>query len=133
MAKNQEEIRATVPANNNWHTEDLEKKAKKRDMKKGDFVFMAVDILYNLDAGVMDEIEQYTQALHLPTWLVMQNMVIAWLAEHKALAATGQPKTLLEFQAYTDENGTPQTLTGRPLFRKLVQHNAEQSLANNDK
>ena len=47
MAK-QEEIRATVPAGNAWHTPDIEKRAEMYGLKKTGFILMAVDAFLQL-------------------------------------------------------------------------------------
>ena len=118
----QEQIRATVPAGNPWHTEDIEAKAAKMGMDKSSFILSAVDMLYNMDQEILAEVEKYASALHLPAWLVMQNMVVDQLTEYKALAMQGTPKTMLEFQAHVDDNGIPHTLTGKQLYDWLLDH-----------
>ena len=65
MAKNQEEIRATVPAGNAWHSDDLETKAKKHDMKKGDFILQAVDTFMHLTEEEVDDLRVFLDARRL--------------------------------------------------------------------
>ena len=67
MAKNQEEIRATVPAGNAWHSDDLEVKAKKHDMKKGDFVLKAVDVFMYLTKEEINDLIVFASARRLAT------------------------------------------------------------------
>ena len=122
MARNQEEIRATVPAGSAWHTEDIEAKAARMGVKKGDFVLHAVDAFINFDDEVMAKIEVMAKGLRLPVWTVMQNMIIDQLTEYRVLAAQGTPKTMLEFQAHVDDNGVPHTLTGKQLYDWLLDH-----------
>lgn len=121
MAK-QEKIQVTVPANNAWHSDDLDAKAEKMGMSRSEYALLAVDMLYNVDQDILAEVERYARGLHLPTWLVMQNMIIDQLTEYKVLAAQGTPKTMLEFQAHVDDNGVPHTLTGKQLYDWLLDH-----------
>lgn len=116
----QEKIQVTVPTNNAWHSDDLEEKAKKMGMSRSECALMAVHILMNFDDEIIQEIYKYARGLHVPAWLVMQNMIINQLAQNKVRAGAGEPRTLIEFRAYTDENGEPQTMTGKRLFRILV-------------
>ena len=58
MAKNQEEIRATVPAGNAWHTEDIEAKAASYGMSKTKFILLAVDVFMNLSRNEIIKLEQ---------------------------------------------------------------------------
>lgn len=57
MAK-QEQIRATVPASNPWHTEDIEAKAASYGMSKSKFMLLAVDVFMNLPRNEIIKLEQ---------------------------------------------------------------------------
>lgn len=113
----QEIIRATVPANNNWHTEDLEAKATAMGMSKSDLILKAVDMMVNFDDEFLKYIKHYSDGLNIPEYLIIQNMIIWRMGEEDAQREVwGSLRGALpEFLHVHDEKG-PRTLTGKELF-----------------
>lgn len=121
MAKNQEEIRATVPAGNAWHSDDLEVKAKKHDMKKGDFVLKAVDTFINFDDNFIELIDQYADQFHVAPHMVIQNFIIEKLAKERAedIVYGQQSRIRKEFITVSDGDGY-RMMTGKELEKHLI-------------
>lgn len=138
MGKNQEEIRATVPANNSWHTKELEEKAAKYGMKKSDFVFMAVDCFMNFDDDFINTMRDRSAGLRVPLYVVIQNTIIAeiakYLARHEVYG--GMEIKLDEYPMFSDASGS-YMLTGKALeeylfdryVKEFRQEKGEQSVA----
>ncbi len=120
MAKNQEEIRATVPANNSWHTKELEEKAAKYGMKKSDFVFMAVDAFINFDDEFLQTLKKQSARLHIPMYIMIQNTIISNIAKNRAKneVCGGMPGQLDEYPMFSDASDS-YMLTGKALEEYL--------------
>lgn len=116
----QEIIRATVPANNNWHTEDLEAKATAMGMSKSDFILKAVDMMMNFGSSFYDYIKGYAEGLHIPEWVVIQNLVIKQIAKSQAKKKVwgAENRRLEEFIMVEDSKGS-RMLTDQELLRAL--------------
>ena len=113
----QEIIRATVPANNNWHTEDLEAKATAMGMSKSDLILKAVDMMVNFDDEFLKYIKHYSDGLNIPEYLIIQNMIIWRMGEEDAQREVWGSfrEALPEFFHVHDDRG-PRTLTGKELY-----------------
>lgn len=118
----QERLQITISADNNWHTEELEAKAESIGMSKNDFTFKAIDLMMNFDNEFLKYIKFYSKGLHLPEFLIIQNIIIGRMAEEDARKEVfGSISGLLEeFISTNDENG-PRTLTGEELYKQLKQ------------
>lgn len=113
----QERLTLTIPTSNKWHTEDLEKKAESLGMTKGEFLLEAVNMMMSFDEEVIRHLESMTEGLHLPLWLVMQNMIIRRMAEKDAEYEVGRTNILTEF-AFKDNK----VLTGKELFQVIKEN-----------
>nr|DAE48202.1 MAG TPA: hypothetical protein [Caudoviricetes sp.] len=118
----QEILRATIPATNKWHTEDVEARAKELGMEKTEFILKAVDMMMNFDNTFFKKIQEYSAGLNTPEYMVIQNMIIKNMALDAAKVETdtwgGSDKLMSEFQA-VNEKGTIRMLTGEELFNNL--------------
>ena len=125
MTNNQEQLRITVPKNNEWHTAEVEKKAEAMGMEKGDFMFKALDMFMNFDEVFLNEIKRYAAGLKIPEYMVIQNITIARMAEKQGEAEAclelgiDPPKHIIyEFMQVSDKDGY-RTLTGEELLNVL--------------
>jgi len=116
----QEIIRATVPTNNKWHTEDIEKKAQELGMEKGEFILKAVDLFMGLDSIFYLKIKLKASQLHIPLWLYIQNKLVKEMAQQAAEIELGisKPEILSEFMMIR-EGEIERVLTGEELFNNL--------------
>lgn len=116
----QERLQATIPNSNKWHNEDVEARAKQLGMEKSEFILNAVDMMMNFDETFFKKIQGYSEGLHIPEWLVMQNMIIKEMAKEAAEVATNtwRSKVLSEFM-FVGEGFDKRTLTGEELFNQL--------------
>ena len=116
----QEIIRATVPANNNWHTEDLEAKATAMGMSKSDLILKAVDMMVNFDDEFLKYIKHYSDGLNIPEYLIIQNLVIKQIAKSQAKKKVwgAENRRLEEFIMVEDSKGS-RMLTDQELLRAL--------------
>lgn len=123
----QEIIRATVPANNNWHTEDLEAKATAMGMSKSDLILKAVDMMVNFDDEFLKYIKHYSDGLNIPEYLIIQNMIIWRMGEEAAQREVHGSliKSLDEFIHVIDDKG-PRTLTGKELYTVVKNSKVEE-------
>ncbi len=121
MNKKQEEIRATVPARNAWHTRELEEKAKKHGLKKSEFILKAVDTFINFDDEFIEFIDDTAFNNHVAPYMVIQNMIINSLAREAAEDIVDGPRGRIrhEFTNVSDSNGY-RMLTGEELKQHLT-------------
>lgn len=123
----QERLQVTVPANNEWHTEDLEKKAEKLRMDKNEFIFNAIDLFYNLDVEVHKQIISNANSLKVPEYIFIQNMIIDILAKSAAeyeVYGINKSKMLPQFMFVDDDKGF-RVITGKELFDELKRMEVE--------
>lgn len=118
----QEKLQVTIPASNKWHTEDIEEKAAHYGMEKSEFIMTAVDMMMNFDETFYKRIQGYSEGLHIPEWLVMQNMIIKRMADEAAEYEVFGPsgKVLDEFML-VGEGFKRRAITGEELFNNLKQ------------
>lgn len=116
----QERLTITIPTSNKWHTEDLEKKAEKLGMNKGDFLLEAVNMMMCFDDVFLKKLENQSEALKIPVWLLIQNTIIKNMAEDaaKVETKTARAKLMPEF-SYIQEGETKRIVTGEELFDML--------------
>ena len=118
----QEKIQLTIPSSNKWHTEDVERKAKELGFEKSEFIMKAIDMMMNFDNTFFKKIQEYSEGLNIPEYMVIQNMIIKNMAMDSAKVETntwtGAHKLMSEFQA-VNEKGTLRMLTGEELFNNL--------------
>lgn len=118
----QEIIRATVPANNKWHTEDIEKKAADLGIDKGEFILKAVDMLLNFDETFYKKIQWYAEGLKIPEYMVIQNFIIDMIENNKAISEVwGSNHRVLPFFMVEDDKGA-RTLTGDELRKERSEY-----------
>lgn len=116
----QERLQSTIPNSNKWHNEDVEVKAKKLGMEKSEFILNAVDMMMNFDEIFFKRIQEYSNGLHIPEWLVIQNMIIKRMADEAAECEVfGQNGKVLDEFIMTGEGNKHETMTGEKLFNFL--------------
>jgi len=121
MAKGQEELRATIPAGNAWHGEEVEARAKELGFNKtSDFILSAVNFFMNMDKSVYDRLQALGESLHLPAYMIVQNKLInLWAKEQAEAAVLGITQRIRpEFISVSDGKGY-RTMTGDELFGHL--------------
>lgn len=118
MGEKQERIQATVPKENDWRLEDLEGKAKELGIDKSSFIFTAVDMFMHFDKDIFDYVGKYAKGLHVPAWMVIQNMIVKRMAEEAAEHNVNGKKhrELPEFRAVMDDLDDMRMLTGKELY-----------------
>lgn len=115
-----EKLNTAIPVDNNWKLEDIDKKAKGLGMDRNQLVLKAVDMMMNFDDQFLTYIEKYSKGLKLPEWLVIQNLIMARIADKEALKEVFGPtgEVLKEFTQVEDDKGA-RTLTGQELKKLL--------------
>lgn len=116
----QERLQATIPNSNKWHNEDIEAKAKELGMEKSEFILNAVDMMMNFDEVFLKKIQRYSNGLHIPEWLVIQNMIIKRMADESAeFEVFGTGKRVLDEFVMAGDEDNHRTITGDELFNHL--------------
>lgn len=116
----QERLQTTIPNSNKWHNEDVELKAEKYGMSKKDFILNAVDMMMSFDEIFFKKIQKYSNGLHIPEWLVMQNMIIKRIADEAAETEVfGTHRRVLDEFMMMGEGSERKTTTGEELFNIL--------------
>lgn len=92
---------------------EVDQKIKALGINRSELVNMALEITVNFDIAVLKELRSFGDALHIPLWLVMQNLLIARMAEQNAEDEVfgPAPRLSLEFM-----NTTGGVITGKELF-----------------
>lgn len=116
----QERLQTTIPSSNKWHSEDVELRAKALGMEKSELVFNAVDMMMNFDEIFLKRIQSYAEGLHIPEWMVMQNMLLDRMANESAEYKVygKRPKLLVEFMLI-GEGTERRSVTGKELTDSL--------------
>ena len=81
-------------------------------------------ILSKMDTNVLVRIKYFADELKIPSYLVVQNIIIDHWARQAAriLVEGANPHRMLpEFPKEVFDNGTEQVVTGEPLFNSLVE------------
>lgn len=110
--------------------EQIDEVAKKYDLNRTEFVLKALEMLLGFDDFFLAELSRWAEGLHLPEWIIIQNMVLARFAKQDASETVYEEKSpaLDEFQ-YTTRN----IITGRELYQRFykdyVKRNAEKRLS----
>ena len=118
----QERLQITIPSDNKWHTEDIEAKADELGMTRNEFIFKAIDLLYNMDTEVFKAIKDNAESLRVPEYIFIQNMIIDVLARSAAefeVYGENKKRMLPQFMFVDDKEGL-RTITGKELFDELV-------------
>lgn len=119
---NQEIIRTTIPANNKWHSEELEARAEMLGMSKSGFQLLAIDTFMNFDDEFIKTMIDRTTNLKIPLYVAIQNTIIAEFARDKARQSVygGMVAKREEFPMLSDESGW-HMLTGKALEEYLTE------------
>lgn len=91
---------------------DIDSRAEELGLNRSQFVNLALKTIINTDHSLWTKIQEYSNQLHLPEWLVMQNMLIKSLAEREAEAESSSKPIILD-EFVPTSNGT---LTGQDLY-----------------
>lgn len=93
--------------------QDMDEKAKQLGLNRTGFALKGLELMMGFDPVFLSKVENYAKGLNIPTWLVMQNMLIKRFAEESAetevVGSSGRP--LHEFM-FTSEG----PVTGEKLF-----------------
>lgn len=114
-------INVRIPDGTGFGLADIEAKAKSLGLNRSEFVMKAVSMMMNFDEEFLKEIQGFSEGLHIPEWLVIQNMIINRLADEDAeyeVYGGGRRRLLLEFMQ-VGEGIERRTLTGKPLHAEL--------------
>ena len=118
----QEKLQVTIPSTNEWHIEDVERRAKELGMEKTEFIMKSIDMMMNFDDTFLNKIFEYSEGLKVPEYMIIQNMIIKNMALDSAKVETntwtGKDKLMSEFQSI-NEKGILKMLTGEELFNNL--------------
>lgn len=98
--------------------EQIDKRAEELGLNRSQFVTLALQMMVNFDLVFWQRIQKYSTELHIPEWMVIQNMLIERFGREAAkLEVWGRqhPHILDEFTSVRDQNGV-RTLTGGELF-----------------
>ena len=113
----QERLQTTIPNSSKWHNEDIEVKAEKYGMSKKDFILNALDMIMGFDETFLKKIKNYSNGLHIPEWLVMQNMIIKRMADESAETTVfGNHQKVLDEFMMIGTGVDSRTSTGEELF-----------------
>lgn len=123
----QEKLLFNIPADNEWHSTDVEKKAEELGFaNKSEFMLAAVDIMMGFDKVFFKKIQAAAEGRSVPIWTYIQNTIIKELAKTaaKVEAGTWHPELLDEFMYVTEaskETGVVKNrvITGEELFNNL--------------
>lgn len=100
---------------------EIDAKAKERGLSRAGFVIGAIETMLGFDPEFMRRIESYSKGLNVPTWQVIQSMVVDRFAREAAELEVFGPspgKLLPEFQ-YANTPDGPRPLTAEELFDSL--------------
>lgn len=122
MVRKQEEIRATVPAKNDWHTEDVDKAAEALGISRSEFILKAVDMLIGFDKVFYKHIRSYAKGLKFPEFVVIQNIIIKRMAQERAHREVwgGSGEILDEFISLKDKEGDEFRIATGPELEKIL-------------
>ena len=98
--------------------EQIDKRAEELGLNRSQFVTLALQMMVNFDLVFWQRVQKYSTELHIPEWMVIQNMLIERFGREAAkLEVWGRqhPHILDEFTSVRDQNGV-RTLTGGELF-----------------
>lgn len=103
---------------------EIDEKAKALGMSRAAFVLNAVETFMGFDTVFYKRIEEYAKNLNIPTWLVMQNMLIKRMAKEAAdYEVWGPSQHLLEEFMFTSQG----PITGEELFDNLKEMYAKEA------
>jgi hypothetical protein len=103
---------------NNITLADIDKRAGEIGMSRSQFVNMALEMILSFDNELWQRISNYSEGLHIPEWLVIQNMLIKRFAEEAAHIEVWGPSTKM-LDEFVNFDG--KTATGEELFNMLKQ------------
>lgn len=106
--------------------------AAEKGLSRTDFMLKAVDMLLNFDEGFYKRVEEYAEALKLPEYMVIQNMVISEIAKKSAKAKVWGERQEMLFEFPVVSKGVQlRMMTGEELFKSLEKmyiHNEKKDL-----
>ena len=115
-----EKIQVSIPVENKWTLEDIDKKALDLGMDRTSMILNAVDFFMNLDTPTYEKMIARANGLHIPLWLYMQNKMIKDMAQLNVEFEMGKNDSKLvdEFIMMESSEGT-KILTGVELYKNL--------------
>lgn len=129
MRQPQERVFATIPLEHEWHTEDIEQKAKELNITKGDFLLKAIDLMLHFDPYFLNLINSISTTMKVPEWLVIQNFIIAKHALNTVkIALNIDDEPIKEFKQ--SNNGF---ITGEKLYKILLKEYTKEFSTDDEK
>jgi len=106
--------------NDTYTLADLDHKAAELGMNRSELINKAVDILMGFDAVFFKKIQGYSEGLHIPEWLVLENMIIKRMADEAAeIEVYGGGTRLLDEFMLVGDGAEHRSVTGEELFNSL--------------
>lgn len=123
----QEKLLFNIPADNEWHSGDVEKKAEELGFaNKSEFMLAAVDMMMGFDEVFFKKIKEAAEGYSVPIWTYIENTIIEKFAQTaaKVEAGTWRPELHHEFMYVSEaskETGVVKNriITGEELFNNL--------------
>ena len=100
---------------NSFTLEDVDKKASELGLTRSELVIKAVDMMLNFDKVFIEKAQHYSKGLHIPEWLVIQNMAIKRMVELDTHRKVWNAGNLLPEFVFIDDK----TVTGSELIKRL--------------
>ena len=113
-------INVRIPDGTGFGLADIEAKAKSLGLNKSELVMKGISMMMNFDEVFLQRIKVFALGLHIPEWLVMQNMIIKRMANEAAEYEVygGGTRVLTEFML-VGEGLERRSITGEELFNIL--------------
>ncbi|SHH87085.1 hypothetical protein [Desulfosporosinus lacus] len=113
-------INVRIPDGTGYGLSDIEAKAKKLGMNKSELIMKGVSMMMNFDEVFLKRIQGYSEGLHIPEWLVLQNMIIKRMADEAAhYEVYGNSTKLLDEFMLIGDGIERRSVTGEELFNSL--------------
>lgn len=100
---------------NSFTLEDVDKKASELGLTRSELVIKAVDMMLNFDKVFIEKAQHYSKGLHIPEWLVIQNMAIKRMVELDTHRKVWNAGNLLPEFVFIDDKA----VTGSELIKRL--------------
>ena len=127
MNQKHETIRAVISPNNPWHLKDIDRKSKELGIDRYELIRQAVDMMMNFDRDFLDYIKTYEDALKIPKYLIIQNIIISKIADSEARIEVYGPKTQnIEGFIFLENEKGPKVLSGNELKEHLKSSKIEE-------
>lgn len=100
---------------NSFTLKDVDKKTSELGLTRSELVIKAVDMMLNFDKVFIEKAQHYSKGLHIPEWLVIQNMAIKRMVELDTHRKVWNAGNLLPEFVFIDDKA----VTGSELIKRL--------------